>query len=719
MFKLTSKFKPTGDQPNAIAKLVKGLKSGKRDQVLLGVTGSGKTFTMAKVIEQYQKPTLIISHNKTLAAQLYKEFKEFFPNNAVHYFVSYYDYYQPEAYIPYTDTYIEKDSKINEELDRLRHATTQALMSRDDVIIIASVSCIYNLGSPEEYKNMGLNIFEGQKIKADELMRSLIRLQYAQDIELKRGCFRKTRNEIEVMGPDGQNIFKITLGLSYSPLAKNKFIPYKVASPRSQGLATKSRARLRTGFTPSERILKIAHATIKEPEELETNEPVFEKIIETTILPAKYWLTSDNKIGVAIENIKTELKQHMKVLKKQKKLQEAGRLYEKTMYDIDMMKRTGYCHGIENYSRHLDFRKSGEPPYTLLDFFISKGAFLTIIDESHASVSQIRGMFNGDHSRKSTLVDYGFRLPSALDNRPLKFPEFNKRIQKTVYVSATPGKYELDKCGKANIAEQLVRPTGLLDPTIEIQPTENQIEHLLGEIKKRIANKERVIVTTLTKRMAEDLSEYLAEAKIKVNYIHSEIKTLERLKILKDFRLGNHDVLVGVNLLREGLDLPEVSLIAILDADKEGFLRNTTTLIQTMGRAARHVNGHVIMYADKLTKSIKASIGETTRRRTKQEEHNKANNITPTTIKKVIGDFDLPVSNNGSTILTAGGLTKIRRWGQEEEDAVYVFGNGGKGKVIAQLTKMMERAAKKMEYDKALTLREQIRKIKTDSVESV
>ncbi|MDO8496143.1 MAG: excinuclease ABC subunit UvrB [bacterium] len=690
MFKLVSKFKPTGDQPQAIEKLVKGLKSGKKDQVLLGVTGSGKTFTMAKVIEQYQKPTLIISHNKTLAAQLYKEFKEFFPKNAVHYFVSYYDYYQPEAYIPHTDTYIEKDSKINEELDRLRHATTQALMSRDDVIIIASVSCIYNLGSPEEYKNMGLNIFEGQKIKADELMRSLIRLQYAQDIELKRGCFRKTRNEIEIMGPDGQNIFKITMGLSYSPLAKNR-------------------------FTPSERILKIMHAAIKEPEELETNEPVFEKIVETTILPAKYWLTSDNKIGVAIENIKTELQQHMKVLKKQKKLQEAGRLYEKTMHDIDMMKKTGYCHGIENYSRHLDFRKPGEPPYTLIDFFSakggSKGEFLTIIDESHASMSQIRGMFNGDHSRKSTLVNYGFRLPSALDNRPLKFPEFNKKIQKTVYVSATPGKYELDKCGKTNIAEQLIRPTGLLDPTIEIQPTKNQIEHLLGEIKKRIASKERIIVTTLTKRMAEDLSEYLAEAKIKVNYIHSEIKTLERLKILKDFRLGNHDVLVGVNLLREGLDLPEVSLIAILDADKEGFLRNTTTLIQTMGRAARHVNGHVIMYADKSTKSIKASIEETMRRRKKQEEHNKTHNITPTTIKKAIGDFDLPISNNG--------LTKTRRWGQEEEDTVYVFGGGSKGKVIAQLTKMMERAAKKMEYDKALTLRDQIRKIKTDSVESV
>lgn len=680
MFKLVSKYSPTGDQPDAIAKLTKGLKSGKRHQVLLGVTGSGKTFTMAKVIEQYQKPTLIISHNKTLAAQLYKEFKEFFPKNAVHYFVSYYDYYQPEAYIPHTDTYIEKDSKINEELDRLRHATTQALMSRDDVIIIASVSCIYNLGSPEEYKNMGLNIFEGQKIKADELMRSLVRLQYAQDIELKRGCFRKTRNEIELMGPDGQNIFKITFGLSYSPSAKNK-------------------------FAPSEKIIKIMHADIKEPEVLETEDPVFEKIIETAILPAKYWLTSDNKIGIAIENIKTELQQHMKILKKQKKLQEAGRLYQKTMQDIDMMKRTGYCHGIENYSRHIDFRKPGKPPYTLLDFFISKGEFLTIMDESHISIPQIRGMFQGDHSRKSTLVQYGWRLPSALDNRPLKFQEFNKRIQKTVYVSATPGKYELEKSGKANIAEQLIRPTGLLDPTIEIKPTKNQIEHLLEEIKKRMADKERIIVTTLTKRMAEDLSEYLADAGIKVNYLHSEIKTLERLKILKDFRLGHYDVIVGVNLLREGLDIPEVSLIAILDADKEGFLRNTTTLIQTMGRATRHINGHVIMYADKMTQSIKTSMSETMRRRKKQEEYNQEFGIIPKTIKKAIGDFDLPISQNG--------ITKSRRYGREEDELV-IFGNGSRNRVVAQLTKMMERAARKMEYDRALVLREQIRKIKND-----
>src|SRR3989344_526647 len=662
MFKLTSKYKPTGDQPQAIDKIVRGLKTGKKHQVLLGVTGSGKTFTMAKVIEAHQKPTLIISHNKTLAAQLYKEFKEFFPKNAVHYFVSYYDYYQPEAYIPHTDTYIEKDSKINEEVDRLRHATTQALMSRNDVIIIASVSCIYNLGSPEEYKNMGLNIFEGQKIKPDELIRGLVRLQYAQDIELKRGCFRKTRNEIELMGPDGQNVFKITL--------------------------------------LNDQVIRLYHADITEPEELETNDAKFEKILETTILPAKYWLTSDNKLAVAVENIKGELQKHMKVLKKAGKLQEASRLYEKTMQDIEMMKKTGYCHGIENYSRHIDFRKSGEPPYTLLDFFISKGGFLTIIDESHISLPQFRGMYFGDHSRKSTLVDYGFRLPSALDNRPLKFPEFEKRIQNLVYVSATPSEYELKKAGKENIAEQLIRPTGLLDPTIEIQPTENQIEHLIDEVKKRIVNKERIIVTTLTKRMAEDLSEFLADAKIKVNYLHSEIKTLERLKILKDFRLGTYDVLVGVNLLREGLDLPEVSLIAILDADKEGFLRNTTTLIQTMGRAARNVNGHVVLYADKITRSIDAAVRETTRRRKTQEKHNKDNGITPQTIIKDMTSFDLPISNKAQ-----------KKYGENDNQIIF-FSNGSRQNALKQLQKMMEKAIRQMDYERAMELREQIKKLK-------
>lgn len=672
MFKLLSKFKPTGDQPEAIEKLAKGLKSGKKNQVLLGVTGSGKTFTMAKVIERYSKPTLVISHNKTLAAQLYKEFKDFFPKNAVHYFVSYYDYYQPEAYIPHSDTYIEKDSKINEEIDRLRHAATQAIMSRDDVIIVASVSCIYNLGSPEDYKAMGLNIFDGQKIKSIELMRSLARLQYAQDIELKRGTFRKTSDEIEVMGPDGQNITKI------------KF--------------------------KDDKVIRILKSFVENPEDLETEDPKFDKVLETIILPAKYWITTDNKLAIAIENIKVELEQHVKVLRKQKKFEEAGRLQEKTLNDLEMMRQTGYCHGIENYSRHIDFRKAGDPPYTLIDYFISKGEFLTIVDESHISIPQVRSMFNGDFSRKSNLVNYGFRLPSALDNRPLKFPEFEKRIKKTVFVSATPSKYEMKKSGKDNIAEQLIRPTGLLDPTIEIVPTENQIEHLLERIKERTKKNERVIATTLTKRMAEDLSEYLAENGIKVNYLHSEIKTLDRLKILRDFRIGLYDVLVGVNLLREGLDLPEVSLIAILDADKEGFLRNTTTLIQTMGRAARHINGHVIMYANKETKSIKEAIGETTRRRKKQEIHNKKNKITPKSIIKAIESMDLAIPNNG--------MTKSREIG-ERDSKMIVFGSASKNRILDQLTKMMEKASRRLEYDKALALREQIHRLKSEEMPEV
>ena len=682
-FKLSSKFQPTGDQPQAIEKLTKGLKSGKKHQVLLGVTGSGKTFTMAKVIEHYKKPTLVISHNKTLAAQLYKEFKEFFPKNAVHYFVSYYDYYQPEAYIPHTDTYIEKDSKINQEIDRLRHAATQALISRDDVIIVASVSCIYNLGSPEDYKNLGLQIFENKKISSSEMVRSLMRLQYIPDIELKRGCFRKTTDEIEVVAPSAQEVIKIKFNGS---------------------------AKLTTG---GDRIEKIMRASISDPEELEMKDLKYEKIVETTIFPAKYWVTSDNKIGLAIENIKSELQKHVKHLKKEKKFQEASRLQEKTLQDIDMMRQTGYCHGIENYSRHLDFRKAGEPPHSLLDFFSSKGEFLTIIDESHITVPQLRSMFTGDHSRKSTLVEYGFRLPSAIDNRPLKFPEFQKRIQKTIYTSATPAKYELGEAGKDGIAEQLIRPTGLLDPTIEIKPTEGQIPHLVENIKARTKNGERVIVTTLTKRMAEDLSEHLAEQGIKVNYLHSEIKTLERLKIIKDLRLGNYDVLVGVNLLREGLDLPEVSLIAILDADKEGFLRNATTLIQTMGRAARNVNGHVIMYADKITKSIDFAVKETQRRRKKQEKYNKENGITPQTIIKEIGNFDLPISQKEiqkyPALLQKGGA------GGQDDNQIIFFTNGSRQNAMKQLQKMMDKAIRKMDYETALGLKEQIRKIKSES----
>ncbi len=665
MFKLESKFEPTGDQPTAIEKLKQGLKSGQKHQVLLGVTGSGKTFTMAKVIEHYKKPTLIISHNKTLAAQLYKEFKEFFPKNAVHYFVSYYDYYQPEAYLPHTNTYIEKDSKINQEIDRLRHAATQALISRDDVIIIASVSCIYNLGSPEDYKNLGLQIFENKKITSSEMVRGLMRLQYTPDIELKRGSFRKTTDEIEIVAPSAQEVIKV------------KF--------------------------KNDKIEKIMRASISDPEELEMRDLKYEKIVETVVFPAKYWVTSDSKIGLAIENIKSELQKHLKHLKKAKKFEEASRLQEKTLQDIEMMRQTGYCHGIENYSCHLDFRKTGEPPHSLLDFFASKGEFLTIIDESHITIPQLRSMFTGDHSRKSTLIEYGFRLPSAIDNRPLKFPEFQKRIQKTICTSATPAKFELEQAGKEGIAEQLIRPTGLLDPTIEIRPTEGQIPHLVENIKARTKNGERVIVTTLTKRMAEDLSEHLAEQGIKVNYLHSEIKTLDRLTIIKDLRLGNYDVLIGVNLLREGLDLPEVSLIAILDADKEGFLRNATTLIQTMGRAARNVNGHVILYADKITKSMEFAINETQRRRKKQEIYNTKNNITPQTIIKSIGNFDLPINQK-----------EVQKYGEGNNEIIF-FTNGSRQNALKQLQRLMDKAIRKMDYETALGLKEQIRKIKSES----
>lgn len=659
LFNLKAAYEPAGDQPDAIAQLTKGLKEGLRDQVLLGVTGSGKTFTMAHVIQKYNRPTLIISHNKTLAAQLYREFKTFFPENAVHYFVSYFDYYQPEAYLPTTDTYIEKDSKINEEIDRLRHAATQAIMSRDDVIIIASVSCIYNLGSPEDYKKMGLELFKKKKMTPSDLARNLMRLQYAQDIELKRGTFRKTRDEIEIISPSAQEVTRVTF----------------------------------RGPT----IVNIEQARIPDPDELATLTPVYESVEETTIFPAKYWIADDSKNGIAIENIKSELQKHIKVLKAQDKHLEAGRLHERTLHDMEMIRQTGYCHGIENYSAHLDFRKPGAPPYTLLDFFAQKGEFLTIIDESHISVPQLRSMYAGDHARKTTLVQYGFRLPSAIDNRPLTFTEFSKRIQKTVYVSATPGEYELKKAKKKGIAEQLVRPTGLLDPTVEIHPSEGQIQHLLERIRERKAKNERVIITTLTKRMAEDLAEFLARNDVKVNYLHSEIKTLDRLQILKDFRLGTYDVIVGVNLLREGLDLPEVSLVAILDADKEGFLRNTTTMIQTMGRAARHAQGHVILYADKETKSILAAVGETQRRRAKQEIYNAERGITPQSVQKHIGGFDLPVSRAPAEVQTP---------------TIAQLASSGSQGAVAQLTKMMERAIRKMDYETAMSIRDQIQKIK-------
>ncbi len=651
MFKISSKFKPAGDQPEAIAKLTKGFQKGFKHQTLLGVTGAGKTVTMANIIANLKKTTLIISHNKTLAAQLYHEFKDFFPENSVHYFVSYYDYYQPEAYIPHSDTYIEKDAKINEEIDKLRHAATQAILTRDDVIIIASVSCIYNLGSPEEYRSLSLKVFEGQKISPSKLSQTLLRLQYTQDIELGRGNFRKTKDEFEIVPSTGNEIIKIAVS-------------------RNQ-------------------IKKISIARNVDFEKLSETEPHYQTILEIEIFPVKYWImNSDEKISVSLENIKSEAEQHIRKLKGQGKTLEAHRLFERTMYDIQMIKETGYCHGIENYSRHLDFRKAGEPPHSLLDFFRTKDEFLTIIDESHITIPQIKGMYAGDRSRKQTLVEHGFRLPSALDNRPLTYSEFEKRIQDVTYVSATPKEFELKKSKKKGLVEQLVRPTGLLDPTIEIVSTEGQIDHLMEKIKERIAKNERVLITTLTKRMSEDLSEYLAEEGIKVNYLHSEIKTLQRLEILRDLRLGRYDVVVGVNLLREGLDLPEVSLIAIMDADKQGFLRNTITLIQTMGRAARNINGHVIMYADKETASMKEAIEEINRRRKIQEDFNEKHGITPKTIIKEIKESDLPLPSG--KVITP----------QRPQRAT-----------VPQLEKEIKKAVKNLEFEKALLLRDQIRKL--------
>jgi len=616
MFKLVSKFKPTGDQPQAIEKLVKNLKDEVKHQVLLGVTGSGKTFTMAKVIEKIQRPVLIISHNKTLAAQLYQEFKEFFPENAVHYFVSYYDYYQPEAYIPQTDTYIEKDAKINEEIDRLRHAATQDLLTRDDIIIVASVSCIYNIGSPGAYQQVSLEIKPGQKIKRRNLISHLTSLQYQRnDIDFKPGTFRVRGNIIDIYLVTGREILRIEfLG---DGIDKVSISPASLA-PKYQILNTNYR-----------------------------------------LYPARFWVTPQDKLNIAIENIKLELQEQLKKLKRQKKLLEAQRLEQRTNYDLEMMRETGYCHGIENYSRHLEFRKPGEPPYTLIDYYRvrpeSDPGFLVFIDESHQTLPQLHAMANQDRARKETLIEYGFRLPSAIDNRPLTFKEFGGRVNQVIYVSATPAEEEISKIKNQKsklLVEQLIRPTGLLEPSVEVRPihppkfckakfgrARNQVQDLVEEIKKRVVKKQRVLALTLTKRLAEALSDYLAERGIKTQWLHAEAKTLERPQILKDLRGGKYDVLVGINLLREGLDLPEVALVAILDADKEGFLRSETTLIQTMGRAARHLDGHIILYADKITKSMKAAITEVKRRRKIQQEYNKKHNIQPKPIIKEIRDW--------------------------------------------------------------------------------
>jgi len=643
MFKIHSNFKPTGDQPQAIEKLTKNLKAGVRNQVLLGVTGSGKTYTMASVIEKIQKPTLIISPNKTLAAQLFQEFKEFFPENSVNYFVSYYDYYQPEAYIPQTDTYIEKDAKINEEIDRLRHAAIQDLLTRDDIIIVASVSCIYNIGSPEAYQQVSLEIKPGQKIKRKDLISHLTALQYQRnDVDFRPGTFRVRGDVIEIYSVTGREILRIEFfGDEIDTLS---------TSPAS--------------LTPKYKILNTKYR----------------------LYPAHFWVTPQEKLKIALENIKLELQERLKELKKEKKLLEAQRLEQRTNYDLEMIEETGYCHGIENYSRHLEFRKEGEPPFTLLDYFPKD--FLTFIDESHLTIPQLRAMAVQDRKRKETLIEYGFRLKSAIDNRPLTFEEFNQKVNQIIYVSATPEKYEREKAGQKFIIEQLIRPTGLLEPSVEIKPTKNQVKDLVREIKKRIKKKQKVLVLTLTKRLAEALADYLSEEKISCQWLHSEIKTLERPEILKNLREGKYDVLVGINLLREGLDLPEVSLVAILDADKEGFLRSETTLIQTMGRASRHPEGHCILYADKITKSMELAIKEVERRRKIQEKYNKEHNITPKPILKPIREW--PFSKKEKEIKTEFWQIKDRKL----------------------LEKEMKEAAQNLDFERAAQIRDLLKKLK-------
>ncbi|MCD4761575.1 excinuclease ABC subunit UvrB [bacterium] len=596
-FILKSKFKPAGDQSGAINKLVKGLNKGFHDQTLLGVTGSGKTYTMAKIIEETQRPTIVISHNKTLAAQLYSEFRQFFPDNAVHYFVSYYDYYQPEAYIPQTDTYIEKEATINEEIDRLRHASTQSLINRRDVLIVASVSCIYGIGEPEDYAKMGLSFHVGQIIIRNELLRQLVHIQFERnDIAFYRGQFKAKGDTVDIHLSTGEAVIRIRL-------LGDEIEKILIFTVRPSG--TKP--------------VLAAYLNIKKAQNLE----------EVTILPAKHFITPEKKMNKALTLIRAELKKRLTVLKKQKEEVAAYRLERKTNYDMEMIEEIGYCNGIENYSRHLTGRQPGLPPATLLDFFPED--YLIFIDESHVSIPQIRGMYAGDQSRKQTLIDFGFRLPSAKDNRPLNFKEFYSKINQIIYVSATPREFEINN--SRQIAKQIIRPTGLLDPKVDVRPSTGQIEDLVLEIEKRTAKKQRVLVTTLTKRMAEELTEYLAEKQIKVQYLHGDIKTLERVDILRDLREGKYDVLVGINLLREGLDLPEVSLVAILNADMSGFLRNEISLMQTMGRASRHAEGKVIMYGDKITTAMRYAINETKKRRRKQIAYNKKHKITPRTIE--------------------------------------------------------------------------------------
>jgi excinuclease ABC subunit B len=648
-FKLVSSFKPRGDQPKAIKQLVKGFEKGSQYQTLLGITGSGKTFTIANVIENVQKPTLVISPNKTLAAQLCQEFRAFFPHNAVEYFVSYYDYYQPEAYIPYTDTYIEKDSSINEELDRLRHEATMSLFERRDVIIVASVSCIYGLGTPADYLKAVTQLRVGESFDRDDLIRKLISVKYERnDYELKRGRFRVRGDIIEILPAYEKNLLRIELS--------------------------------------DDKLIKLTEL-----------EPVAGKKLQerdyAAIYPGTHYVTFENRIGAAIESIQKEMQWQLEELRKKKKLVEAQRLEQRTKYDIEMIKEMGYCTGIENYSRHLDGRRPGEPPGTLLDYFPED--FLVFIDESHVTVPQLRAMYKGDKSRKENLIEFGFRLPSALDNRPLKFNEFEKHVNQAVFVSATPAAYEFKH--SKQVVEQIIRPTGLVDPEVIVKKTEGQVDDLISAIKGRVENKERVLVTTLTKRMAEDLAEYLNEAGIKVRYLHSDIETLDRIDILRGLRMGQFDVLVGINLLREGLDLPEVSLVAILDADKEGFLRAETSLIQTIGRAARNINGQVILYAEKMTDSMKRALKETNRRRKIQIEFNKKHGITPQTIVKQIADIKDRIRES-----KVAEIKRLKEFVPKDEVP----------ELIRALEDEMQMAATELNFELAAELRDRIKELR-------
>ena len=649
MFKLHSDYKPTGDQPKAIEYLSNGIKDGKKFQTLLGVTGSGKTFTMANIIQQVQKPTLVLAHNKTLAGQLYSEFKEFFPENNVEYFVSYYDYYQPEAYIASSDTYIEKDASINDEIDKLRHSATAALFETRDVIIVASVSCIYGLGDPIDYEHMIVSLRPGMQKERNDIMKRLITMQYSRnELDFKRGTFRAKGDILEIYPSD------------------------------------ESESAIRVEFWGDE-IEKISEIN-----------PLTGKVIATRnhvmIFPNSHYVTTADKMERAIGTIEEELQERIKYFKDNGKLIEAQRIEERTNFDIEMMKETGFCQGIENYSRHISGREPGSAPFTLFDYFPKD--FLLLIDESHATIPQVRAMYNGDRARKESLVKYGFRLPSAFDNRPLKFNEFEERINQVVFVSATPAEYELEH-SKGNVVEQIIRPTGLLDPKIEVKPVENQIDDLIEQIRERVQKNERVLVTTLTKKMAEDLTAYLAGLDIKVRYMHSDIKALERMEIIRSLRLGEFDVLVGINLLREGLDIPEVSLVAILDADKEGFLRSERSLIQTIGRAARNTDGKVIMYADELTESMEKAISETNRRRKIQEQYNKEHGITPKTIQKSVRD-----SIKASIIEEAETKYNISK-----DESIEVL--------INKLTDEMLKYASNMEFEKAAELRDKIKELES------